>query len=96
MRKAAILSVAALAILGSAIAEAAPGDRLRPRLQQREGAVAAPVLPGAQTIAYGSDPFQVLDFWRAKGAAGPAPLVSSEVETPAPGVSTSLDTNGPF
>ena len=79
MRKAAILSVAALAVLGSGlgsvIAEAAPGDRLRARLQQREGAVAAPVTPGGQTIAYGSDPLQVLDFWRAKGAGGPAPLV---------------------
>jgi arylformamidase len=75
MRKAAILSIGALAMLGSVIAEAAPGDRLRARLQQREGAAAAPVLPGGQTIAYGSDRLQVLDFWRAKGAGGAAPLV---------------------
>ena len=75
MRKAAILSVAALAMLGSVIAQAAPGDRLRAQLEQRKGASAAPALPGGQTIGYGNDPLQVLDFWRAKNASNPAPLV---------------------
>lgn len=61
------------------IAHAAPGDRLRERLAERRAeratAVQAPAHPGGQAIAYGSDPLQRFDVWRASGARGPAPLV---------------------
>ncbi len=79
MRKTTILWIAALAVLGASIAQAAPGDRLRARLAQRMGGQSdsndAPQAPLPQTIAYGSDPLQQLDVWRAQGVAGRAPLV---------------------
>ena len=50
-------------------------DRLRERMAERMGADEGPKAPGSETIAYGSDPLQVLDIWRAKGAKGPAPLI---------------------
>lgn len=78
MRTILMLGAAAL-VLGS-VAEAAPGDRLRERLRermaQRAGEDQRQRAPAAdQTIAYGTDPLQALDFWGAKGARGPAPLV---------------------
>ena len=78
MRNRLILSVAALAILGAAVVEARPGERLRERLAERmmqRGQDSAPRIPADQTLAYGSDPLQRIDFYRAKGATGPAPLV---------------------
>ncbi len=50
-------------------------ERLRERMAERMGADDGPQVPGGETIAYGSDPLQVLDIWRAKGAKGPAPLI---------------------
>jgi acetyl esterase/lipase len=50
-------------------------DRLRERMAERMGAEDGVKVPGSETIAYGSDPLQVLDLWRAKGAKGPAPLI---------------------
>jgi arylformamidase len=50
-------------------------ERLRERMAERMGADEGPQVPGGETIAYGSDPLQVLDIWRAKGAKGPAPLI---------------------
>ncbi|MBJ7441778.1 MAG: alpha/beta hydrolase [Sphingopyxis sp.] len=50
-------------------------DRLRERMAERMGADEGAKVPGGETIAYGSDPLQVLDIWRAKGAKGPAPLI---------------------
>ena len=50
-------------------------DRLRERMAERMGAEQGPRAPGSETIAYGSDPLQVLDIWRAKGAKGPSPLI---------------------
>lgn len=50
-------------------------DRLRERLAERMGADEGPKVPGGETISYGSDPLQMLDIWRAKGAKGPTPLV---------------------
>nr|WP_221774090.1 alpha/beta hydrolase [Novosphingobium flavum] len=35
----------------------------------------APAARAAATIAYGSDPLQVLDFWPAAGVKSPAPLI---------------------
>ncbi|WP_428630518.1 alpha/beta hydrolase [Sphingopyxis sp.] len=50
-------------------------DRLREGMAERMGADEGPQVPGGETIAYGSDPLQVLDIWRAKGAKGAAPLI---------------------
>lgn len=50
-------------------------DRLRERMAERVGADDGVKVPGSETIAYGSDPLQVLDIWRAKGAKGPVPLI---------------------
>ena len=79
-----ILMLGAAALVLGTMAEAAPGDRLRERLRERMGErmtgrgeqgerQRAPAAD--QTIAYGSDALQNLDFWRAKTARGPAPLV---------------------
>ncbi|WP_188236839.1 alpha/beta hydrolase [Sphingopyxis sp. LK2115] len=50
-------------------------ERLRDRIAERLGADNAAKVPGHETISYGRDPLQALDVWRAKGAAGPAPLI---------------------
>lgn len=50
-------------------------DRLRERLAERMGADEGPKAPGSETISYGSNTLQNLDFWRAKDVKGPAPLV---------------------
>ena len=50
-------------------------DRLRERMAERMGVEQGPKAPGGETISYGRDPLQVLDIWRAKNAAGPAPLI---------------------
>ncbi|PKP86418.1 MAG: esterase [Alphaproteobacteria bacterium HGW-Alphaproteobacteria-17] len=50
-------------------------DRLRERMAERMGVEQGPKAPGGETISYGRDPLQVLDIWRARNAAGPAPLI---------------------
>lgn len=50
-------------------------DRLRERLASRMGADEGPKAPESETIAYGRDPLQRLDVWRAKAADTPAPLI---------------------
>lgn len=65
--------VAASVAVPGPLAEAR--ERLRDRIMQRMGADNAPKVPGSETIAYGRDPLQSLDVWRAKDANGPAPLV---------------------
>lgn len=78
MRRAVILSLASAALVAGGIAEARPGslrERLRERMAARNEEPAAPLAPGKQTIAYGSDPLQVLDFYPARAAGGSAPLV---------------------
>lgn len=82
MKRTLLLSLGAMALIGTSIAEAAPGDRLRERLRERMearmGAQAdsqAPRTRPDQTLAYGSDPLQELDFYKAKNVSGPAPLV---------------------
>jgi acetyl esterase/lipase len=67
MKSTIILSLAALGLALTGISEAREGGRLRDRAER--------TAPGKQTIAYGSDPLQQLDFYPAKGAKGPAPLV---------------------
>ena len=61
----------------SAQAEARPGDRIRQYFAAKAAAAdaEAPKIAPSQTLAYGADPMQNMDFWRAKGVTGPAPLV---------------------
>lgn len=75
MGRGMIVSVAALVLLANGMAQANPGDRLRARLGNQSAGSAAPVAPGKQTLAYGPDALQVLDYWPAQGVKGRAPLV---------------------
>ncbi len=79
MKARLILAAAATAMVVAGMAEARPGgqlrERMRERMMQRMGADNAPEAARGETIAYGTDPAQNLDFWHAKGAAAPAPLV---------------------
>lgn len=78
MRKAIILSCVAMALVAGSLAEARPGDRLRELIAARQGGkdrVKLPEPPGKQTLAYGSDPLQVLDYWPAQSGNKRAPLV---------------------
>lgn len=70
-----ILAAAAAGLIFTSVADARPGDRLRERFAQRAAAMEGPAVAADQTIAYGRDPLQNLDFWRAKGPASPAPLI---------------------
>lgn len=72
-----LLAVTAMVASGMPMSDAREKlrDRLRERMAERMGADEGPPVPGGETIAYGSDPLQVLDIWRAKGARGPAPLI---------------------
>ncbi|MBF9152835.1 alpha/beta hydrolase [Novosphingobium jiangmenense] len=79
MKRIGIAGAAALVILGAGLAEARPGDRLRERIAKRmeqraEGSARRERAPGAQTLSYGTDPLQVMDFWAPVGAKN-APLV---------------------
>jgi arylformamidase len=67
MKSTILLPLAALGLALTGIAEAREGGRLPGRSER--------AAPGKQTIAYGSDPLQALDFYPARGAGGPAPLV---------------------
>ena len=75
MRHGMIASVAALALVAGGLAQAKPGDRLRARFGNQNVGSAAPEAPGKQSLAYGQDALQVLDYWPARGVKGPAPLV---------------------
>lgn len=80
MRNTAILAAALAALTFGAVAEAAPGDRLRERIATRRLAritqdPAAPTAPAPLTLAYGADPLQKLDLWRAQGRSAKAPLL---------------------
>lgn len=68
----AVFAVASVTVPGP-LADAR--ERLRDRLMQRMGADDGPKAPGSETISYGSNALQNLDFWRAKDAKGPAPLI---------------------
>jgi len=65
-------------MLGSVPAHAQEAGRLRELLLQsradRFSANAPPAIPATETIAYGQDPEQVLDFWRARDGKS-APLI---------------------
>ena len=75
MGRGMIVSVAALVLLANGMAQANPADRLRARLANQNASSPAPEAPGKQSLAYGRDPLQVLDYWPAQGVKGRAPLV---------------------
>ena len=75
MKKSIFLGLAAVAIVAGGMAQAKPGDRLRARFDNQNVGSAAPEAPGKQTLAYGQDALQVLDYWPAQGVKGRAPLV---------------------
>lgn len=83
MRIKLFLALGSAALLVTSVSQAAPGDRFRERIRERmaqrmmgaQGMQQGPVTPPTSTLAYGKDPLQQLDFWKASGATGPAPLV---------------------
>jgi len=80
MRKIALFALAGTALTLAAVADAAPGDRLRERiaaLRQARAQPSGPAIPAPAplTLAYGADPLQQLDLWRPANAATKAPLV---------------------
>jgi arylformamidase len=74
MKTRILLPLAVLGLTLAGIAEAREGGPLRERFGQRDRGQAVAV-PGKQTLSYGSDPLQQLDFYPAQGARGAAPLV---------------------
>jgi arylformamidase len=81
MKRSLLFSLAAMALAGTTIVHAATGDRLRERIkarQDRGNDAAAPARVSTRpdaVLSYGHDPMQGLNFWRAKGRTGPAPLI---------------------
>ncbi len=75
MRKTLILSLTVAVMLAGTLAEARPGDRLRARLGGVNAASTIPQPPGKQTLSYGSDRLQNLDFYPAANGNTRAPLV---------------------
>ena len=75
MRKSVIVGCTMLALLGAGLVEARPGDRLRAKFGDPGAGPSAPAVPGKQSLAYGTDPLQMLDYYPAQGVSGPAPLV---------------------
>ena len=75
MRKSVIAGAAVLALLGAGLAEARPGDRLRAKFGKQDAGAPATAVPGKQSLAYGVDLLQMLDYWPAQGVSSPAPLV---------------------
>lgn len=78
MRKTLFLSMAAASLVAGSLAQAAEGplrQRLAERLAQRNKGPDGPTAPGKQTLSYGSDALQQLDFYPAQSSRGAAPLV---------------------
>lgn len=74
MRKVIMLALGASAALALCAADAQPlRERLRARFAERAAATEAkaPATPAGQTIAYGRDPLQVLNFWPAVQRSSP-------------------------
>jgi arylformamidase len=75
MLKTIVFTLTAAALIAGTIAEARPGDRLRAR--RGGGETTAPIAQpaGKQTLSYGADPMQNLDFFPAANGNKRAPLV---------------------
>ena len=80
MRKPVVAALCAGLVLSAAAEAQSLRERFRERMAERMAerqAASGPQAPATrptQTLSYGADPLQVLDFWAAKRAAGPAPL----------------------
>lgn len=75
MRKTILLTLAAAAMIAGTVADARPGDRLRARLGGANTGASVPQPAGKQTLSYGADPLQNLDFFPAASGNKRAPLV---------------------
>jgi acetyl esterase/lipase len=75
MRKSIVLSCAALALATGNLAEARPGERLSAWWAGRHEGEQLPQPGGKQTMAYGPDSLQQLDFYPAANGKRRAPLV---------------------
>lgn len=75
MKRTLILTLAAGALIAGTLAQARPGDRLRERLGGGQGRAQVATAPGKQTLAYGSDALQQLDYYPAQSGNKRAPLV---------------------
>ncbi len=75
MRTSRILSCAALTLIAAGMATARPEDHLRAWPRSRSAVSNAPEAAGKQSLRYGPDALQVLNFWPAQGTTAPAPLV---------------------
>ena len=79
-------AIGSVAIPGPfAVARETMRERIRDRLAERMGGDKAPKVPGSETIAYGRDPLQSLDIWRAKGAGGAVPTGPPAARAPGGG-----------
>ena len=75
MKRALILTLAGTALIAGTLAQARPGDRLRERMAARQSGPQAPQAPAKQTLSYGTDRLQVLDFYPSANGNKRAPLV---------------------
>lgn len=75
MKRTLILTLAAGALIAGTLAQARPGDRLRERLGGGQGRAQVAPAPGKQTLAYGADALQQLDYYPAQNVNKRAPLV---------------------
>ena len=73
MRKSIILSCAAIALIGASLADARP--RLRDWISGGGTSEQIPQPPGKQTLAYGADTLQNLDYWPAQSGNTRAQLI---------------------
>ena len=75
MRKTILFTLTAAAMIAGTMAEARPGDRLRTRLGGANASAPVAQPAGKQTLRYGADPLQALDFYPAANGNKRAPLV---------------------
>jgi arylformamidase len=75
MKRTLILTLAAGALIAGTLAQARPGDRLRERLGGGQGRAQVAPAPGKQTLAYGPDALQQLDYYPTQSGNKRAPLV---------------------
>lgn len=79
MKARLVLTAVAAAMVVTGIAQArsdgAFGERMAERMGDRMGGPEIPAGAPDASLDYGNDPLQKLDFWRAKGVAGAAPLI---------------------
>lgn len=75
MLRSIAFGLVATGLLAAGLVQAAPGDRLRDRAADRQADGQRGSILQSQAIAYGSDPLQQLDLWKAQNAKGKAPLV---------------------